>query len=239
MSQVSSQLWGRFEIELEALNRRLVGLKALLTVIDDTVGFALQNNIPVSIGQPIIQRWIDRIMPLASQAERLNTAVMYTQIYGAGVQPAYDGDFDIVIPPGLPEAQLNAATVSLESLKPRLDGPQLGIAPLLIYGGIAVVALVTGAVSTVALMNMLSKDIEGEMQLAQIDLEKQIAANPEILPEWTEYKKTVQKESRSIVDDFLGPGSGKAILGGAATLGALLIGGYFLMKAFDRKGARI
>ena len=70
----------------------------------------------------------------------------------------------------LSQDQIQAATVNLDALN---RAPfNLGVAPFIIWAGVAVVALVVGAVTTVSVMSAKETELEAQVDAAQIGATK-------------------------------------------------------------------
>jgi len=235
IERIDVNQWNRFKGDLESLNYSIARLKLKFELLDSTTEFTHSHGLPFLT--TAMQNIFSAIEALDLQARALNAAYAYTQSLTAGAQPSrkYPNDFDIVVQEGvLTSDQIKDATVDLDALnKPPFN---LGIAPFVIYAGVSVVALVVGAIATVSIMGAKEKEIEAEVDKLQIELEKKIAENPETLPAWTEFKQSQQKDTRGLIDKLLGPGSGKAIIGGAGGIVVLLVVGYLVMEMFKKKG---
>lgn len=237
MDRLNNTTWNRFKADLESLNYNVARLKLKFTLMDETGLWAHNNGLPLFTTE--VNTIFEKIVALDKQAQAINTAYSYTQSLIAGVRNSdmYPGDFDIVAPEGaLNSQQIQQATVDLDALnKPPFN---LGIAPIVIVAGVAVVALVVGAIATVSIMSAKEKELETEVDKMQIELEKEITSMPELIQDWTEYKRVTQGKTRGLIDNLLGPGAGSSILSGAGGIAALLVVGYFAMKWFEKsKGA--
>ena len=233
MERLDSGQWNTFKDDLEGFNHSMARVKLKFHLLDTTVDFAGRHGI--SFDSKLMGEWYKAITVLDTQARAINIAYSYIQSMNAGSRPSTDpADFDIVAKQGyLTSEQVDQATVNLNALN---QGPfNLGIAPFVVAGGVAVVALVVGAIATVTIMSSKEKQIEAWIDNSELELEKLLIANPAILPLWTEYKESTQATTRGAIDDLFGTGTGKSILAGAGGLVLLLVGGYFVMKMLDKK----
>ncbi len=97
--------------------------------------------------------------------------------------------------------------------------------------------MVGGTLITLFALHNKQVEIEAEVDKKQLELEEKIIERPEVLQDFTEYKQTVQGTQRGLIDSLLGAGSGKTLLGGAAGIAAVVIAGYFIMKAMEKRKA--
>jgi hypothetical protein len=229
METVNGQQWSEFTENLMFLNRSIRRSKLKFDLLDDSNKFARAWNLP-GVHSETMMVLFDDLDSLDNQVTALNKAFALMEEGKAGpIQSIRTAGFDIVAIDGkATAAEIHAAIVHIE---------KLGAAPFIIAAGIAVTALVVGAVITVTVMLTKQKEIEAAIDHAQIGLEHQLMQTPEILKQWTEYKKTTQAHSRSMIDNLLGEGAGARILAGAGGIAIILIGGYFLMKYMDRKAS--
>jgi hypothetical protein len=233
MQRLDAGQWNTFKDDLEEFNNSMARVKLKFHLLDTTVEFAGRSGI--SFDSKLMGDWYNAINLLDTQARAINVAYSYIQSMNAGSRPSADpADFDIVAKQGfLSTEQVSEATVNLNALN---QAPfNLGIAPFVVAGGVAVVALVVGAIATVTIMSSKEKQIEAWIDNGQLELEKLLIANPAILTKWTEYKESTQATTRGAIDDLFGSGTSKSILAGAGGLVLLLVGGYFLMKFLDKK----
>jgi len=236
VERIDLRQWSKFVSELETFNYSMARLKLKFEILDSTAEFAQANGLPflaMDLGDMFA-----KIHALDMQAKAINAAYAYTQSLAAGARPSasYPGDFDIVVKEGnLTPEQISAASVNLDALnKPPFT---LGVAPFVIWAGVAVVALVVGAIATVSIMSAKETELETEIDRMQLELENKIADRPELLQPWTDYKMSQQGQARGIIDDLLGTGASKRILGGAGGIAVLIVGAWIAMQFF-KKGSQ-
>jgi len=240
METLSENTWNEFLDSLEALNNGVLRTKMKFDLLDNTDQWFFDVTGQVALPSFAFVSAFEDLSRLDEQVHKLNSAYSLINSGKVGVVDSWDhrgsGDFDIVgIQGQLSDEQAKDLQVNLNALyKPEsLEGP-----PLIIAAGIAVTALVVGAVITVKALSTKQAEIEAELDAAQMEVEKKILENPSILPDWTKYKESVQGETRSLIDQLLGPGTGQKVVGGALGLVAVLAIGWIAMGFMNKKKAR-
>jgi len=232
LKQLPGAQWNEFTRILEQATARLIAVRIKSANLIQNVAFAGQYEIQPSINMDAV---INDGTILASNINKLQTAVAYTQTMEAGTKESgTPGDFDIIVIEGqLSQAAIDAATVRLTSQQ---TDPSLGVAPLLIYGAVAVVALVVGAITTVSVLNYQTEELDAAITKGQQDLENKILAKPELIEPYMNFKRaTKQGDNLALVDRIFGSGSGQSILAGIGGVLAALAIGYVVFKAMDTK----
>lgn len=233
--QLPGNQWNEFSNLLEQSTKRLIGLRIGTMNLLQNIEFAKQYEIEIPFN---ISQFLDDGNVVASNINKLQTAVAYTQTMEAGTkQSALSGDFDIIAIEGqLPPAAIQAATVRITDSAG--DG-NLGVAPLLIIGTVAVVALVVGAITTVSVLNYQTEELDAALKQGQQSIEKSILAKPELIAPYTEFKaQTKQEENLALIDRIFGSGSGQSILSGVGGVLAALGIGYVVFKYMGKSRAK-
>jgi len=235
LKQLPAAQWNEFSRILEETTARLIGIRIKSANLIQNVAFAGQYEIVPSIDMQAI---INDGTVVASNINKLQTAVAYTQTMEAGTKKSSTpGDFDIIAIEGqLSQTAINAASVRLTAEE---KAAVLGVAPLLIYGTVAVVALVVGAIATVSVLDHQTKELDAAITQGQQNLEKKILAKPELIEPYTAFKAaTKQKDNLALIDRVFGSGSGQSILSGIGGVLAALGIGYVVFKAMESRGKR-
>ena len=228
--------WREFEATLEKVSSMTSGLKIGYTLLSQELALLEKKGLQF----PAIntRKLYKQIAKLSDQVLKLNYAYMYTQNLTAGIQPSkqFPGDIDIVLNEAaaaeLGPDQVERAKLTLNKIP---EQENLGIHPLII-AGVAVVALVVGAVVTVSALNNRAEKYKAEIEKGRQQLEKAALANPGVLPDYTALRATEQhKQAAAWMDRLLGPGAGKALTGGILGIGFVLVGVFVLFKMMDRK----
>jgi hypothetical protein len=226
------QQWQEFTQGLKQVTDHLAAAKLTFNLYFRDVKKARQLGVTIPRSS-LIDAMYKAVEQLDRQVLALNTAYAYTQSMRAGIAHSSQqaGDINLVANPGLlSQAEIQAATVDL---KP--DAGELGLHPLII-AGLAVVTLVTGAIITTKVLDYRAKTLQTEVEKGRQEIEKQLLTKPAVLPQWTQYKQSQQtKQTEAWIDQLLGPGSGKALMGGVLGIGFLLVGGFLIMRYLEKK----
>lgn len=238
--RLNKLIWEDFLDAVEHVNSGVLSQKLRWQILEDTDRYYYDKTGLIGLDTGHLEAIAGRINAIDLQLRRLNNAIAATQTGQAGILPAENKqglpDFNILGIEGQMTAQevRNATVDFLER-----SGPEnLGIAPLVVVAGVAVTALVVGAVITVAALVVEHDEIEADLAHKELEIENKILANPSLIEDWTEYKDVVQGQSRGLVDNIFGAGSGKSLLSGAAGVIAVVVIGYFAMKFMDKRKSK-
>ena len=174
--------WREFEAGLEALSSKVTGLKIAYTLFASEKAAAERGGMqfPAMDTRDIFKQ----LSKLSDLALGLNYAYLYTQTLQAGIKSSKKrpGDIDIILTEAaaqeLGPAQVERATVKLKKIS-----SELGIAPVVIVAGVAVVALVVGAVITVSALRSRADKLQAEIEKGRQAIERSALKNPEALAE--------------------------------------------------------
>jgi len=231
--------WRRFEADLEALSAQVTGLKIAYTLFASEKAAAERGGMqfPAIDTRDIFKR----LSKLSDQALGLNYAYLYTQTLQAGIKRSkkFKEDIDIILTEAAAQEigpkQVERATVKLKKISSETAGP-LGVAPVVIVAGVAVVALVVGAVITVAALRSRADKLQAEIKKGRQAIERAALGNPAALAEYRKLRQTENHaQGEAWIDKLLGPGAGKAITGGILGLGLALVAAWILFKYSERK----
>lgn len=230
------QAWREFESTLEKVSSQVSGLKIAYTLLAEEKAAAEKGG--VQFPRIDTRKIFKKIAALSKKVTALNFAYMYTQTLTAGVQASqqFPGDLDIVIRKDtadtLGKSRVKDATVNLseKAIQENLEGIPLVVA------GVAVVALVVGAIVTVSVLENRAEKYKMQIEKGRQQIEKAALRNPKALAAFTKLRATENhKQGQAWIDKLLGPGTGKALTGGVLGIGLLLVGGFLLFKYMEKK----
>lgn len=227
------RLWLRFERDLERLNRHNHALALRGNIWTASINYCASMTTEGVCNRPwgrtdLYNYTRASIVKLFDAGRRLNNAAAMARAGIAAIEVNEDKtDFDIVVPKSaLSDSEIENSYFDKTMLPgaPMAAGGELGIIPLLVYGAVVVAGLVTGAITAVAVCNVMQKRYDVQLTELNREAEKDFCADPNspTCKGWLQIRKDQRlNEKQSYIDKLLGPGAGKMI-GAGLGIGALV-----------------
>ena len=228
------RLWLRFERDLERLNRfnHALALRGNIwtTSINYCASMTTEGVCTRPWGRTDLYNYTRAsIVKLFDAGRRLNNAAGMARAGIAAIELNEDNtDFSIVVPKSaLSASELETAYFDKSMLPgaPMAAGGELGIIPLLVYGAVVVAGLVTGAITAVAVCNVMQKRYDVQLETLNRMADEDFCADPNSATcrTWLQIRKDEGlNKKQGYIDKLLGPGAGKMI-GAGLGIGALVV----------------
>jgi hypothetical protein len=232
------RLWLKFEKDLDRLNRYNQALawrgNIWSTAVHHCASMTTEGVCDRPWGRADLYNYTTaNILKLFDAARRLNAADAMARSGIAAIQLNEDKtDFSIVVKEGTVNPDwIESASFDVSMLPgaPMSPGGELGIVPLLVYGVVVVVGMVTGALTAVSVCNVLQKKYDVQLTKLNRAAEKDFCSDPnsQTCKTWLGIRKEERlNEKQSWIDKLLGGGAGKALGAGVGLAVAIGLGLY-------------
>lgn len=243
----AKRLWLRFERDLDRLNRFNHALALRGNIWTASINYCASMTTEGVCDRPwgradLYNYTRASILKLFDAGRRLNYAAGLARAGIAGIEVNADKtDFAIVVPKNaLSDSEIENAYFDKTMLPgaPMSTEGELGIIPLLVYGAIVVAGLVTGAITAVAVCNVMQKRYDVQLTELNLQAERDFCADPNsaTCKGWLRIRKDQRlNEKQGWIDKLLGGGAGKAIGAGLGLAVAIGLGIYAFSKYRGRK----
>lgn len=242
------RLWLQFERDLLRLNKHNHALALRGNIWTHAINYCASITTEGDCDRPWGRRDLydytsAAVRKLFDSGRRLNAAAAMARAGIAAIQVDPDGkDFSIVVPKGggLNETDIESARFDKTMLPGApMEGGELGlpIIPLIVYGVVVVVGLVTGAVTSVAVCNVLQKKYDKDLTKLNNQAEKDFCSDPNsaTCKGWLQIRKDERlNEKQGYIDKLLGGGAGK-LIGTGIGAGAAVALGLFAWSIFKAR----
>ena len=230
------RLWLKFERDLERLNRynQALSLRGNIwaAAIEYCGSMTTEGVCNRPWGTPELFNYTQSsVRKLFDAGRRLNIAASMARAGVAAIKLNTDKtDFTIVVPKSaLNQAEIDNAYFDKTMLPgaPMAASGELGIAPLVVYGIVVVVGLVTGAITAVRVCNVLQKRYDVQLATLNRMADKDFCADPNSATcrTWLGIRKDEGlNKNQGYIDKLLGSGAGKTIGVGLGVGVAIAIG---------------
>lgn len=243
------RLWLKFERYLDRLNRYNQALALRGNIWTEQIRYCKSMTTEGTCDRPwgrsdLYNYTSKNVRSLFEAGRRLNAAAALARSGTAAIQLNEDKtDFSIVVPEGtITPEWIESARFDISMLpgSPMSPGGDLGVVfvPLVVYGLVVVVGMVTGALTAVSVCNVLQKKYDVQITELNRAAEKDFCSDPnsQTCKTWLGIRKEERlNEKQSWVDKILGGGAGKAIGAGVGLAVAIGLGLYAYSTYKSRK----
>ena len=227
------KIWNQFLADYDKLTNTVQGFVSTAEVAATLQSKAHNAGLPLALFNNLDQRAVDSVLIRYNTIGRLIAGCDLRKYWTHFSQ----GDVAIVTPPGMPPEAYQG------DVYPQAFDPELGIAPLVVAGLIIGVTLITGTITTCAVLDYKThaKDDEFRKQVLKADKEALKLSKPE-QETWLKIKKSSSDLIGKATSDHKGSWFGNLLSSdlGKALGGVVAIGGGLLAIGFivDQMRAR-